>query len=214
MTVVTPNSFSIPAFDDTLASIIWIYGDRAVISSGLFKVNSFDKTRQTITTEATAVGFAGTIKEKRNKSYDNITLKQLAQLIAKRNGLKAKSDVEIKVKHIAQANKSDLQLLTDLAKEYNLIFQIKNDTILLLLKKDSDLLPTFYIQESETESYNLHTNTRAKYKSCKAVWHDPKSGKKKEIVEGKGTPQILLSGHFKNEADAKAKAKAKLEKSH
>ncbi len=176
---------------------------------GSFVVKESTRSKQYLTVKATSANFGDKLKEKKSRAWDKIKLCDLIAKIAKEHGLKLKCDVKGYIVHLAQENESDLNLLVKLSKQYHVRFNIKNGT-LIFLNFGTDGVPSFAAVESECESYSITHTTKPAYKSCKAIWHSTKENKSKEVVVGKGEPQLKLKGNYKNEADAREKAKAAL----
>jgi len=176
---------------------------------GSFVIKESTRTKQFLTVKATSANFGDKLKEKKSRAWEKIKLCDLIAKIAKEHGLKHKCDVKGFIVHLAQENESDLNLLIKLAKQYHARFNIKNNT-LIFINFSLDGVPSFLAIESECESYSITHTTKPAYKSAKAIWHSTKENKTKEVVVGKGEPQLTLKGNYKNEADAREKAKAAL----
>jgi len=209
------GDFKRPKYEDELK--LWLgYKESGLYYCGLFIVQTSTKNRHSINITATGANFTSELKKKRNKSYEKMSLADIAREIAKRYSLNTKSDFsDAYVQHLSQSNESDLHLLNRLANEYNAIFSIKNNTLIFKKRikedKKAEDLPVFEVKESECESWEIKHSNRTLYKSCKAIWHDTKENKTKEIIVGSGEPELILKGSFKNEAEAKTKAEARLQ---
>jgi len=143
-------------------------------------------------------------------------MKDICNQIAKRNDLKANCDMDdVYFVSQAQQNESDLHFLNRLAKEFNAIFNIKNNTLVFRKKiknsKKNDKLPTYTIDVKDNETLNIKHSNKTLYKACKAIWHDTKENKAMEILAGSGSPVYVYKCSFKTPAEAKTKAEAKLQ---
>ena len=209
------GEFKRPEYKDELK--LWLgYKESGIYYCGLFSVQSSAKKRGGMTVTATGADFTGELKKKRNRSFENMSIAAIVQEIAGSYGLGIKCDFDdLYLQHTAQTNESDLNLLNRLAKDYNAIFSIKNNT--LVFKKRikgetrADDLPLFEVEESECERWEIKHSNRTMYRSCRAIWHDTKENKIKKIVSGAGKPELVLKGSFRTEAEAKSKADAKLQ---
>lgn len=176
---------------------------------GTFIVKESTRTKSDLTIKATSSNFSDRLKEKKSRAWDKIKICDLIAKIAKEHGLKHKCDVKGYIVHLAQENESDLNLLVKLSRDYHARFNIKNDTLIFIIF-GVDKVPSFFVLENECESYSITHTTKPAYKSAKAIWHDTKENKTKEVVVGKGKPELKLKDSFKDSAEAKTKAKAML----
>lgn len=212
------ESFTPPSFKDTLkvwlgyAGDLWYIGSFSVLKSRL----EYETMEMEVT--ATPVNFGSEIKEKRTESFDNVTLDQILHKIGARHGLKVKNSFpKHTYSHKSHTNTSDLEFMRRLAKELGATFAIKNGTILFRPKKGGDNeseLPSISIDAAQTKGLNLETLDKTVYSSAKASWHSTKENKTKSITVGSGKPVLHFKGSFKNESDARVKAKAALESSN
>lgn len=212
------GSFRRPKFGDEIK--LWIGNETAMMFCGTFAVqNSKISTSNgsKIEISATAVDFSSGAKVKRNKSFENLSIKQVVTQIAKKLELKVECDYDdLYVIHIEQSNESDLHFLKRLASEYNALFAIKNNTLVFKQKvkgdKKSSGLPRYSLNVKEISSYDIENTNKEKYNSCVASWHDTKENTQKSVTVGDGEPVKHIKGSYQNEADAKAKATAALQK--
>ncbi|WP_276951013.1 phage late control D family protein [Helicobacter rodentium] len=147
-----------------------------------------------------------------------VSLKEIVERIAKEHGLSAICDYgEIKIAYTGQHDMSDLAFLKKFAKDFDAVFNVKDNQIIFLRKgnEGKSTIPKASISLSECSSYRIKYSNKTLYGSCKAVWHDIKENAIKEVVVGSGEgEQIKLEQSFKNAAEAKEKAKAKLERAN
>jgi len=209
------ESFNPPSFKDTLkvwlgyVDNLWYIGSFSVLKPRL------DYETMEVSVTATPVNFGSAIKEKRTESFDNVTLDQILRKIGARHGLKVKNSFpKHSYSHKSHTNTSDLEFMRRLAKELGATFAIKNNTILFRPKKGGDNdseLPTITIDAKTTKGLWLEKLDKTVYKSAKASWHSTKENKTKSVTIGSGSPVLHIKGSFKNDSDARTKAKAKLE---
>jgi phage protein D len=215
ITISVAGEFARPNFKDELKLYL---GYKELIYCGLFQVLEPTRTNNyELSIKATGVKISDTLKEKRDITYESISVTNICSQIAARNNLKIKCDLDdVYPLSIAQSGESDLHFLNRLSKDYNAIFNIKNNTLVFLKKikenKKSDTLPRYKIDVKNNTSLNIVALGKTIYKSCKSVWHDTKDNEVKSVIVGSGTPQILNKGSFKNAAEAKLKAEALLQR--
>lgn len=219
LTINVYGDFQRPKYQDELK--LWLgYKESGVFYCGLFKVQTSERIdNHILKITATGADFGDSIKQKKSRSFEKMSIKALCEQIASHNGLRLNSDYDdVFISHQAQNNESDLHFLKRLAEELNAIFSIKNNVLIFLKKqkngKKNDALPEFFIDAKKVSSLTIKHSNKLLYYSCKAVWHDTKDNIKKEVIVGSGAPQLVIEGSFKDKADAKIKAEAKLQKAN
>lgn len=218
LTLTVIDGFTRPKYEDELK--LYLGYDDELSFCGSFKVQSTTRTKNnTLSISATGVDFSNSLKEKRDITYERISVKDICSQIAKRNNLELKSDYDdITFQSLAQSNESDLHFLDRLSKEINSIFNIKNNTLIFTKKikenKKNEELPAYIISADECTSLSIKHSNKTLYKSCKSIWHDTKENETKEVIAGSGEPCLVNKSTFKNEAEALTKATAKLEKAN
>ncbi len=164
-----------------------------------------------------AADMKGKLKEQRTEKegYQNKTVKQVVEEVAKRQGLEAVVKGKIaseKIKRLDQVDESDFHLLTRLAKDYDAFFKIGNGKVLFVGKTEGDV-PEITLVESDLISYRFSLKDRAKYGKVKAKWHDKSKGDRVE-EEAKGDDPdgatYFLRHQYPDKDRAKAAAEAKL----
>jgi len=196
--------------DDTVEC--WLgYIESGLYYVGSFVVNEVLNKKFTTAISATALDFSLSLKEKKNRSFTNVTIKQLVEKIAKEHHLDVKTDSQLFMKYIAQTHESDLNFLQRIAKIHNLVFSIKNKKIIMIEK---EILPVFRIEEHECSDYSFRRSKREKYNSVEILWHDTKSHSTKKVKIGDDEPTLKISRRFTNEVEARAVALSELKKTN
>ncbi len=215
------GEFRKPKYEDELK--LWLgTKEEGLFYCGLFLVQrsrykTSDKT--VIEVVATAANFSNNLKVKRNKTYENLSIKNITSIIAKRHELELKSDFDdIFVEHLEQTNESDISFLKRIANDYNAIFSIKNNTLTFLKKikenKKSNELPRYELIVDEQTYVDIESTNKKSYNSCKAIWRDTKDNTEKSVTVGDGEPVKIIKNSFENLADAKVKAEAALQRAN
>ena len=206
ITLTFDNLYKRPKYDDEIKLYLG-YKETGLYYCGAFLVQTTEKTQNFLRVKATSANFTVNLKKKHNRSFENLTLKELVKKIAKENSLNFKCDFEdVFFKHLAQTEESDLNLLNRIAKMYNATFNVKNNTIIFLKKQKSENLPVFEIDRNNVNSYSIKYANKTLYKSVKAIYHDTKENKQKESIFGNGEPQYILQDSFKDENEALKRA--------
>ncbi|RYA23883.1 phage tail protein [Malaciobacter halophilus] len=218
LNIKVAGEFARPNYQDELKLYLGYEKPYTYVGSFLVQTTTRDK-KHVLSISATGVNFTNTLKEKRDITYEKVSIKDICKQVAARSGINLKSDFDdIFVSCQVQSNESDLHFLNRLAKEYNAIFNIKNNTLIFTKKikneKKNEQLPLYIINANDCISYSIKYSNKTLYKSCKSTWHDTKANKTKSIIVGSGSPVLINKGNFKNEAEAKTKAQAKLHKAN
>ncbi len=210
ITLEVVGEFKRPKYQDKLK--LWLgYKESGLWYCGCFAVQTSERTLHTTNITATGVDFSGTLKQKKNRSWEKVSLKEIVERIAKEHSLSYKADFgEVKILYAAQHNESDLNFLKRFAKAHEAVFSIKDNQILFLRKAESEKLPLARIDLNEVESFSIKHSNKTSYASAKAIWHDTKENKIKEVIVGSGEPQLRIEHSFKDSAEAKLRAEAKL----
>ncbi|NQY22846.1 MAG: hypothetical protein HRT41_02350 [Campylobacteraceae bacterium] len=220
LTIVINGRFSRPNKKDQIK--VYIGFDDDLHYFGLYRVETTSKSFKSLTINATGVNFSASFKVKRNITYEKVSVRDIVNQISKRHLLKVKCDfTDIFISSLAQTNESDMHFLNRIAKEYNALFNVKNDTLYFVKKikknRKNDELPSYRID------LNMCGNTpvieyseKTFYNSCEVSWHDTKENKTfvKKVPLNGGDPILKFKGSFKNEAEAIEKAKAKLQRAN
>ncbi len=170
---------------------------------------------------AHAANFRDTLLEQREQSYDNKTLKQILDVIAKRNQLElaiADKYKAIPIKHLDQNNESDANLLTRLAKDYGAVGTIKSNHLLFIERgagknASGEDLPTATIYRSDGDSHTYRESDRAeRVTGVRAYYHDHGKGKRKKVEVGSKGYYRNLKRTFTTKEAAEKAAEAELKR--
>lgn len=213
------GSFKKPSYEDELK--LWIgTKERGLFYCGLFLVqSSVNKDDMSIDIRATATDFSKSLKRKRNLSYERVSIKNIVEQVASRHELKVACDFDdLHLFHLEQTSESDLHFLKRMSSDYNALFSIKNETVIFKKKiKDSKKsvdLPRYKMLKNEQTSISIENVNKTLYASCKAIWRDTKQNTQKSVTVGSDEPMKIIKDSFENEADAKIKAEATLQKAN
>lgn len=156
----------------------------------------------------------------KSRSFDDITLGELVDQIAKEHDLKSNVSAGlrgIRIKHIDQTGESDISLLTRLAENYNGMVSVKNKTLLFIIvgkgvSSSGKKLPTVQIDLSDCSSFNYREITRDAYTGIIVYWNDISGAKRNKVIIGTTERSKELKQTFSTEEDARRGAQAELEK--
>ena len=209
----------IPNKGDTLRVFIGYVGNK-LLNCGLFEIDEieFSTPPDTLVVKGLSAGIKKALRQNNSVAYENKTLKQIANEIAKRHNLKLVGAIdEIKVERITQNQERDLHFLYRLAEQYGYIFKIADGNLVFYKSEKlikADVAKTLY--RNELSRVNLTEKTSKNYKAVTVTYHNPKTGKNvsatvknQNVVKG---DTLKINGRCENKQQALVKAKAALEK--
>lgn len=188
----------------------------------LVKERSYSGAPDTLSIRATSADLKTTLKQKKERSFDDVTLQDIVQTIATAHDLELKIDAELaqhQVVHLAQ-NESDANLLTRLADEHDAIATVKNGTLLFMPTGQGKTVtgqdfPTFYITRDHGDGHYWSDVTGGDdISAVQAFYYDAALGKKLEVKYGDDSNQNIktLRHIHQDKQSATLAAKAELNK--
>ena len=195
------------------------YENQPLNYMGLYVVDEVELSSPpaTMIIRAHAADMKASLKSSRNHNYENITLGELAKTIASRHGLTAKIPTllaNISYDHINQIKESDLNLITRLSIAQDAIASIKAGNLIIKPKDEAktisgEALPAIKLTEKQITSWRVTIADRQAYNSVSAHYYDAELAKEVKVTIGTGQPEYQIKKGYKNQAEAKATAKAK-----
>lgn len=176
-----------------------------LISKGTFTVDDVQHsgTPDKLTIHARSADLRAGISTQKERSWHDIPLGRIIKIIALESQLKHTIPDDLasqQIQHIDQTNESDINLLSRLAKMFDAIFTIKNDTLIFMRKglaisASGKPLP---VQKITRASGDLHQFSIVERDACtgvKALYHDLHQAIKGEIIvdEGNITGETLCA---------------------
>lgn len=192
------------------------------IPMGVFILDKidYDIAPDRMTIHGKAADFGGSLKDQKTRNWDDKTIKQIVTTIAGEHELKPKVAERfkaIKFEYLAQKAESDINLLSRIGKDHDAIVSIKDGGLLFIgtgegKSSSGRALPqTWVFKEQLLLGSRVSKNKATTYKSVAATWHNKKTGEKKTVLAGKGSPAFEIT-HAHTSRDAATKAvKAKLD---
>jgi len=181
------------------------------MNCGLFHVQSITRgSNKALSFTATGVEFNQKQKDKKSQHYQNTKLSSIVSLVAGRLGHEAKFKTEdIDIISLYQTDETDIQFLDRIAKDYDVLFTIKND-IAFFVNKEDESHPVYAVNAEKCMSITVKTSTKKVYKSCKVEYYDKKLAMWIPQTTSGDQPQLKVKCEAKSEAEALAKGKSKL----
>lgn len=209
----------IPSKGDSLRLYIGYLGEK-LLNCGIFEIDEieFVAPPDTLTVKALATSIKKALRQNNSVAYENKSLKQIANEIAKKHGLTLVGEIEeVKVERITQNKEHDLTFLKNLAEQYGYIFKIaENNLVFYKTEKLISAKSAKILYKSDLSRINLSEKTSKNYKSVTVSYHNPKTGK--NITATAKNPACVkgdtlkISTRCENKQQALLKAKAAMVK--
>lgn len=144
----------------------------------------------TIKVVARSADFSGTLDVKVTDSYPDMTIGEVVEKIAKRNGLTSDVRPEIakkKIKHIDQTQETDGTFITRLATLVGAVATIKKDKLQFFppgqgLTMSGKAISLLNLNREDGDKYEYQLFKRDDYSGVEAKWYDQKKAKQKGIT--------------------------------
>jgi len=199
------------------------YEGEGLLPCGEFQIDEieYNGPPDTISIRCLAAGINQSLRTKKSKAYEGMTLKKIAEQIAAAHGLTLVGSVpEIRTERITQNQEKDLAFLKRLAEGYGYVFSVRGSQLIWHEQAQLDQANAVVAIKriGLTGSYTLRTKTNQVYRGCQVSYHDPV--KKKLITHtfpaaGITNGDVLkLIERCENKQQAEAKAKAALRNSN
>lgn len=155
------------------------------------------KSGELVHIKGTSIDFAGDVQSPENKTWENTNLKNIHEIIAKKMGLKAIDLTnilrlqDIKFDQIMQLKKNKLHFITDLAREYGIEMQVKDDKLIAREPVDKTSPPVAILEWGKNIiSYEVIEKTISVPKRVEVTDYGPR---RKETIEKKAEtePDII-----------------------
>lgn len=201
----------------------WIgWSNTGLVYKGLYKVKEVEHSGapDILTIRASSADLKSGLKQKKERSFSNVTLEAVLQAIAFQHELDLSVHQSLAKRQIINLiqNESDANLLTRLADEHDAMASIKNGKLLFMPKGASQTisgqdLPTYLITRDKGDSHRYsNTDGGDEITAVRAFYYDAAQGKKLEVVYGDASNQNIkeLRHIHQDKQSATLVAKAKL----
>jgi uncharacterized protein len=150
-----------------------------------------------------------TLREVRTKEYENISLKAIAQEIAKRHKLTLVGEIpEVTFKRVTQNEQTDLQFLVRLGEDYGLIIKIENDQLIFHSHRELEgMAIASTLSDATISDSEITYQTKGTYKTATIKYSNPDSKATIEVeIDEEG--KVLRSAEVKDEKPDEKKEEA------
>lgn len=206
-----------PTKGDLISLQIGFEGEK-LVNCGGFEIDEIEVSGppDIMNIKGLAANIKKALRQDNSAAYENKTLKQIAEDIAKKHGYTLVGSVkDIKIKRITQNKERDLAFLKRLAESYGYLFKIADNKLVFYeveqLHNSNTILK---IDRKDMISFNFKDKTNGVYKSCEVSYFDPKTKKLINHTESlknvKDGDTLKLNVRCENKQQAIQKAKAGL----
>ena len=172
----------------------------------------------TLAIRAKAADMRESLKARKTRSWDDVSIGELARQIAAEHGLKARVGSalrEVRIPHLDQTEESDLHLLTRLARDHDAVAKPAGEYLLFVPRGEAASatgkpMPAVDVRPEDVSRWRVTRADREAYNSAKAHWHEPGTGTRHTETAGSGEPAWTLRGTYASASEAAEAARAKL----
>jgi phage protein D len=195
------------------------WSGQAVYDKGDFIVDGVDFAGppDVISVRGSSANFRSNIKTGKSQSFHQKTLGEIAQSIAKANGLQlniSKPLADIAIQHVDQTNESDLHFLRRLTRQNGAEMTIKKDRLLIFTAGSGQTasgkkLAQILINRSKGDQFNYSEEDRdSDHTAVAARYNDKAKGKAAKATAGQDGKVKTLKGTFATKEEAQRAANA------
>ena len=151
--------------------------------------------KRNIEIEAISADFTKDFKTKKNRTFLNTTYANIIKQLARENSYNYKIDFirSDEIVTLEQHDQSDVAFLDKMAKDLNLSFSIKNNTLIFFDRDKQSNRITYSYHANNAISFNWEEKETIKYNSCEVTWHNTKSGMDEVVRVGQKEPVLKIT---------------------
>jgi len=215
------GALALPARGVTLTLAIG-WQDSGMVNKGTFVVDDVEHSGSpdVITIRARSADLTGAIRARRERSWHDTSLGAVLSAIAADHSLKtaiAKDLAAVALPHLDQANESDVNLLTRLAKRFDAVATVKAGTLIFSpigsgTTPSGTELPGAQITRASGDQHRYAVSDREKYTGVRAYWGDRSDARRKGVLVGTADNEKKLQATYATEAEATQHAQAEFKR--
>jgi uncharacterized protein len=187
-----------------------------MVKAGTFTVDEIELSGppDVVRIRALAAGVNSPIRTKVSAAHENITLKQIAETIASKHGMKVVGDIEnVRINRITQNRESDLAFLARLSAEYGYLFSVReNDLVFTSMEKLEKGDAVLEIDRTDLISWTFTDKSISTFEKTSVAHTDPLSGNTfaytaaQEGTQSVDTQEVRTRVENSRQAELKAQA--------
>ncbi|BAQ65516.1 phage late control D family protein [Geminocystis sp. NIES-3709] len=211
-----------PTTGDAISAIFQYEGEENKLEANNFEIDLLDFSFDNRNGDRLRIGaqqtpFSKNLREKRSQEYEKMTLLQIIQSVASRQGLKVVGTVfDITFERITQNEESDLEFLTRLGSDYGQLFKIEGEKLIFYNYFQLNGQPSeFTINRKDIKYFRASKKLSGIYNSVKVVYEgvngEPVIGGVIKANPPNNSKDVLtINDRVENDFQALAKAQEKL----
>lgn len=169
-----------------------------------------------ITVRARSAQLTAGMRTRKERSWHGTTVGAVVGAIASANGLKpavAGTLASVTLRHLDQANESDVALLTRLGKRFDAVATVKAGRLIFApigsgATPTGKSLPSTSITRSDGDSHRFGAADRDAFSGVRAYWNDHKGARRRAVVVGEADNVKSLRETYDSEATARHQAES------
>ena len=172
----------------------------ALASAGSFQVDSVELggPPDVVTIRALAVPMSSDLRTKKSRSFEGVTLAEIAQRIARELELELIGEVRaLHMGRISQSNETTLAFLKRLAESYGYTFTIRGTKLVFYeIASLEGAKPVVRLDRTDLTSYQFSSSTQNTWAACEVKYFDPstKALRREIVYEAKVRQRVVLGG--------------------
>lgn len=158
--------------------------DSNMIPAGSFEVDEieFSGPPDTVNIRGQATGIKKALRTKRMDAFENVTVKQLADKIAAKNGLTVEGvfgkNANLVHKRISQNRETDLEFLKRVAAGYGIVFSVRSDKMVFTDQQQLEKRgASKVIDKTDISRFSLRHKSVKTYAGAQVAWKNPDTDK-------------------------------------
>jgi len=175
-------------------------------------------TAEKLTISAKAANMKDSLKERRTRGLNNISLGDLAATIAAEHGLKARVSAalaDIIIPRVDQLDESEYNLLYRIGKNLGAVIQFSHEYLLIVPRGEAKTvsglgMPSVTLQKHQLVGWDITFADRDHYQSVTTKYRDIAQAIDVKVTVGSGRPQYVVRIPFADKQTATQEAEAKL----
>ncbi|WP_164276569.1 phage late control D family protein [Stenotrophomonas sp. B1-1] len=196
--------------------------DSGLFDKGTFKVDDVEHSGapDIVSIRARSADLTGAVRSRRERSWHDTTLGEILSAIAAEHGLRpsiADSLASVAIAHLDQANESDINLLTRLAKRFDAVSTVKAGTLIFApigagVTASGTPLPGVLITRASGDQHRYTVADRDSYTGVRAYWSDRRNARRNGVLVGTADNEKKLQATYANAEEARQQAEAEFKR--